>query len=222
MTSVAYVRADPAERVHVGARTVGAAGNLAPAQTLKVEVSVSLGDDLAAEACDRGLGNRAHAPIFCPGCDISAQVGRGFARVQKKLSTATPTGTVGAGPAGTIWCMAPHLGVYEMMRNPVAIPVHYGGRLACGYPQRAYSGLPLGTCIGRYAVRDGIRAPRYGSEGVCKARAPERGLFAIAPPYQLVRPHEVLDAAYGDEAARIAGGTECPLFEGTPPEGVGR
>lgn len=40
--------------------------------------------------------------------------------------------------------------------------------------------------------------------------------------YQLVRPHLILDAAYSDEAVRIAAGTETPLFEGTPPEGVSR
>lgn len=40
--------------------------------------------------------------------------------------------------------------------------------------------------------------------------------------YQLIRPHDVLNDAFSDEAVRIAAGTECPLFEGTPPEGVGR
>jgi uncharacterized protein YfdQ (DUF2303 family) len=44
----------------------------------------------------------------------------------------------------------------------------------------------------------------------------------LAIGYHLVRPHEILDTADSDEAVRIAGGTEVQLFEGTPPEGVGR
>ena len=40
-----------------------------PSAAFQVPVGVGLGDDLAAEGCDGGLGNRAHTPIEATGCD---------------------------------------------------------------------------------------------------------------------------------------------------------
>lgn len=44
---------------------------------------------------------------------------------------------------------------------------------------------------------------------------------ALTIGYQLIRPHEVLDSAFEDAKSKIAE-IDVPVFEGTPPEGVGR
>jgi hypothetical protein len=76
--------ADPVvgdDQVHLRPATVGANRRLAPPQTLKVEVSVSLGDDVPTEAGNGDSCDSAHTPIIAGGCDSYTGVAPGQERL---------------------------------------------------------------------------------------------------------------------------------------------